>query len=107
MDTESSAGTAFPSGAPKGGELRPSPDVVAQRLGDEVVVVHLRTNQIFVLNRTGSRFWELLADGATLDEVRERMLAEFEVDTGQLGRELEDFVAELSKEKLIDVDQRH
>jgi coenzyme PQQ synthesis protein D (PqqD) len=105
--TERSAGTAFSDTAHKGAELRPSPDVVAQRLGDEVVVVHLQTNQIFVLNRTGARFWELLGDGATVDELKEKILTEFEVEEGQLGNELEDFVAVLSKEKLIDVDKNH
>jgi hypothetical protein len=88
-------------------ELRPSPDVVAQRLGDEVVAVHLQTNQIFVLNRTGARFWELLGDGATVDELKKKILAEFEVEEEQLEKEFEDFLAVLSKEKLIDVDKHH
>jgi hypothetical protein len=97
MRTEKSAGP----------QVRASADVVGQRLGDDLVVVHLRTNQIFVLNRTGARCWELLGDGATIQELEERMLAEFDVDEGRLRRELDDFVAVLSKEKLIDVDQHH
>jgi coenzyme PQQ synthesis protein D (PqqD) len=104
--SERGSETAFSDSANKGAEFRPSPDVVAQRLGDELVVVHLRTNQIFVLNRTGARFWELLREGASLDGLREKMLAEFDVEEEQLGQELEDFIAVLSKEKLIDVDQR-
>ena len=34
-----------------------------EAVGDEVVLVHLRTNRIYTLNRTGARFWELLEDG--------------------------------------------
>jgi len=84
--------------------VRADSDVVAQRLGDEVVVVHLRTNQIFILNRTGARFWELIESGSDLDSVREKMLAEFEVEESQLMKELEDFVEHLSRAELINVE---
>lgn len=87
-----------------GGQVRADSDVVAQRLGDEVVVVHLRTNQIFILNRTGARFWELIESGSDLDSVREKMLAEFEVEESQLMKELEDFVEHLSRAELINVE---
>ena len=84
--------------------MRADSDVVAQRLGDEVVVVHLRTNQIFILNRTGARFWELIESGSDLDSVREKMLAEFEVEESQLMKELEDFVEHLARAELINVE---
>jgi len=96
-----SVSTESPS---EGDQVRADPDVVAQRLGDEVVVVHLRTNQIFILNRTGARFWELIESGSDLDSVREKMLTEFEVEESQLMKELEDFVAHLSDAELINVD---
>jgi coenzyme PQQ synthesis protein D (PqqD) len=94
-----------PTGAlSKRGQVRADPDVVAQRLGDEVVVVHLRTNQIFILNRTGARFWELVESGSDLESVRKKMLGEFEVEESQLAKELEDFVEHLSRAELINVD---
>jgi hypothetical protein len=37
--------------------VQPNRDVVARRLKDEIVLVHLRTNRIYSLNRTGARFW--------------------------------------------------
>lgn len=36
---------------------QPNPDVVAQRVQDEVVLVNLRTNEIYTLNRTAARAW--------------------------------------------------
>jgi hypothetical protein len=95
--------SAKPDAAAK---VRPDADVVAQRLGDEIVMVHLRTNQIFVLNRTGARFWELVSDGSDLDEAKEKMLAEFDVDEGALTAEIDAFVEALAKEQLIIVDER-
>jgi hypothetical protein len=88
----------------KGAQVRADSDVVAQRLGDEVVVVHLRTNEIFILNRTGARFWELVESGSDLDSVREKLLAEFDVEESQLAAELEEFVTHLSRAELINVD---
>ena len=57
--------------------IRPHADVVARRVGDETVLVQLGRNEIFSLNATGSRLWELVANGSTLGEAQERLLAEF------------------------------
>jgi hypothetical protein len=54
-----------------------TPDVLAQRLDDEVVVVNLRTDRIFALNDTAGRLWELLAAGHTTAEAQELLLAEY------------------------------
>lgn len=106
MQTDPKAAAARGDAATGDGRIRPSADVVAQRLGDEVVLVHLRTNQIFTLNRTGARFWELVEAGSDLPSVRNALLAEFEVDEAALAGDLEGFVAALSEEELIDVDER-
>ena len=45
-----------------------------------MILLHLRTNRFFELNRTGARFWELLGSGLALQEIREKMMEEFEVD---------------------------
>ena len=41
----------------------PSADVVAEMTGDHMVLIHMQTNKIFELNRTGARVWELLGEG--------------------------------------------
>jgi hypothetical protein len=83
--------------------VRPSPDTVATRLGDEVVLVHLKTERMHVLNRTGARLWELLCGGSNWADIRSVMLTEFEVTAGQLDAEMEDLVRVLSEERLIDL----
>lgn len=81
--------------------VRPSPDVVAQGVGDETVLVHLQTNKIFTLNATGARFWELLTTGLSPDEIVERMLAEFDVEEPALRAEIESLVSALAREDLV------
>jgi Coenzyme PQQ synthesis protein D (PqqD) len=81
--------------------VRPSPNVVHQHLEGEVVLVHLRTNRIYALNRTGSRLWHLLLAGYDLARIKETLLEEFEVDAEQLDREVESLLSSLVAEELV------
>jgi hypothetical protein len=81
--------------------FRPSPDVVYQRLEDEVVLVNLQTNRIFALNATGARFWELLQTGVDRAEIERQLLGEFEVDASTLAREVDALLRALADEDLV------
>lgn len=80
---------------------KPDPDVVTQRLDDELVVVHLRTNRIFVLNRTAARYWELLDSGLDSAQIQETLLREFAIEEDELRGEIESFARTLTSEELI------
>ena len=81
---------------------RVNPDVVHRRVGDEVVLVHLERNQIFALNETGMRFWELLAEGRERHEIEETMLSEFEVEQPALAAEIDSLLERLAEARLVD-----
>jgi Coenzyme PQQ synthesis protein D (PqqD) len=81
--------------------IQASPDVVARRLDDEVVLVHLATNRIYSLNATGGRYWELLEEGLGHEIIVRRMLDEFEVDRPSLEQEIADITAQLRREGLV------
>ena len=85
----------------RSGRFRPSPDTVAQRLGDELVLIHLRTDRMFVLNRTGARVWELLSTGVDLVEIQKQVLREFEVAEAELTTDVRDLLHSLRTEQLI------
>lgn len=80
---------------------RPNADVVYRNLGGEVVLVHLQTNKIFALNATGARLWELLIEGHSHREIRERLLEEFTVTERELDREVEELLSTLQDERLV------
>ena len=88
----------------RSGRFRPGPDIVAQRLGDELVLIHLKTDRMFVLNRTGARVWELLATGVDVVEIQKRVLQEFEVAEAELTTDVQDLVHSLRTEQLISPD---
>lgn len=79
----------------------PNPDVVHRRVGDDVVLVHLKTNQIYALNETGARFWELFAEGRDRAAIDEAMLAEFAVTPDELAREIDGLLAELARVDIV------
>ena len=65
------------------------PDVVGRRLDDRFVVVNLRTNRIYELNRTASVVWELLEAGTAPSELEREMLERFDVDPDVLRGEID------------------
>lgn len=81
--------------------VKPSPQVICRQLGDGGVLVHLETNQIYELNTTGYRLWELLGAGLDRAAIRDRMREEFNVDANQLDQELTELLAGLAAAQLI------
>ena len=81
--------------------LHPNPDVISQQLENTMILLHLRTNRFYELNRTGARLWELLGSGMSRAEIKERMMEEFDVDPVQLGGEMKELLELMKKEDLI------
>jgi hypothetical protein len=81
--------------------FRPSPDALATRVGDEIVLVHTGTDQIYVLNRTGARIWDLMCAGRAVPEIERDLLGEFDAVPGEVTAQVDDLVASLARGRLI------
>jgi hypothetical protein len=81
--------------------FRPSADTVAERLGDELILVHMKTDRMFVLNGTGARIWEFLSAGHDAAEIQRRLLQEYEVVEPEVEAGVHDLLNSLCKEQLI------
>jgi len=86
---------------PDNGTWEPDPEVVTQRVEGETVLVHLRTNEIYALNPTASRAWDLLATGANREAVQEELQREFDVPSDQIRNEIDTLIANLIEKKLL------
>lgn len=84
------------------GSLRPGPDVIARRLGEAAVLVHLPSNRIFELNATGARIWDLLCEGLDAAQIQARLIEEFTVDAARAADELGDLLARLRDAGLLE-----
>jgi hypothetical protein len=81
--------------------FQPTLDTVYERIGEEAVLVHMGTNRIYELNRTGMRFWEPLCAGYDRAEIQRLMLQEFDVAEAALPVEIEAMLTSLENEGLI------
>jgi len=87
--------------APTSARFHASADTLATRVGDEIVLVHTGTDQIYVLNRTGARLWELLCANRDRAEIERQLLDEFEVAPALLASQVEELIASLLEGNLI------
>lgn len=85
--------------------VRPNPNVISRRLGDEIVLFHLDSDRFYELNGTAARFWELLSEGEDSAQVYEAMLKEFNVSRHQLAAEADALIASLRQENLVTSDE--
>jgi hypothetical protein len=83
-----------------GSRVRPDPNVLAKRVDDEIVLVHLETNRIYELNRTAAFLWDALP-GSTQAELEERLALEFDVERDELTREIDELLRQFTSEQLI------
>jgi hypothetical protein len=78
-----------------------NPNVVAQRVDDQTVLVNLETNRIYSLNSTGARLWELLAAGHSQTEIRDKLFEEYGIAPAEANAEIERILDELNGESLV------
>jgi hypothetical protein len=69
------------------------PSIVSREVAGEVILVPIRNNvgdleSIYTLNETAARIWTLLDGERTLAEVRDAMVAEFEVEPAEAVADL-------------------
>ena len=77
------------------------PEVVFKELRGEAVLLDLASGIYFGLDETSTRLWQLLSSHGSLRRAFDDMLAEFDVEPDRLQRELIDFVAELTRRRLV------
>ncbi len=81
---------------------RPHPDVVGRRTDRSAVLVHVSANQIFELNETGARIWELISQGQSSTEVVHTLTHEFEISEARAHEELMALVQALNAAGLLE-----
>lgn len=77
--------------------------VIARQVGDDFVILDLASGTYYGLNAVGGRMWQFLAEGRTLSDVCERMLAEYEVTRADVERDVSALVQALLSKQLISI----
>jgi hypothetical protein len=82
-----------------------SPGVSYGFVENEAVLLNKQTNQYYVLEQVGRRFWELLREGKSLRESHQRLLQEYEVEVDQLEQDLLELLEDLREHGLVEIDE--
>jgi Coenzyme PQQ synthesis protein D (PqqD) len=81
--------------------LEVNPDVLFRQVEDELVLVKIASNEIFALNPTGARIWELISDNGDVAATVSLLAEEFEATESELREQVETFVAELQRQGFL------
>ena len=91
-------------GVPPESTFSVSPDVLSQRVRGETVLLDLNTDQYFGLNEVGSRIWELVGEGQSLEQLIDTLLAEYDVTRQQLEADVRHWLGMLLEAGLLEIE---
>ncbi len=78
--------------------------VVFKNVGGEIVLLDFDAGVYYGLNEVGSRLWELITDGQTVDQAIEVLLDEYQVTREDLTRDVDAILADLKLNGLVIVE---
>jgi hypothetical protein len=78
------------------------PQVMSRPVGNETVLLDLASGTYFGLDGVGKRIWESLAQGKTLGETVEIIIAEYDVDDARAQQDVIEFVSDLVRRGLLE-----
>jgi len=78
-----------------------SPDVIAQEVAGEMVLLDLNSEHYFGLDAVGARVWQLIRESGDLQAIVDTLLDEFDVEEARLRDDLERLLGELLATGLV------
>lgn len=81
--------------------VRHSPEVLSQPLGDETVLLDLRSGLYYSLNAVATRMWDLMAERGETSSIVAVMVDEHDVDEARVEADLERLLARLERAGLV------
>lgn len=72
-------------------------------IGDEAVILNLKSELYLGLNPVGTRIWTVLHDAPSIQAAYESLLAEFDVEPERLRQDMDELVDQLLAQGLIEL----
>jgi hypothetical protein len=80
-----------------------SSELVSCPLGEESAILSLKNSMYYGMNPVGTRIWTLLKEPRSVEQLRDTLLTEYEVDAALCERDLLDLLGKMKSEGLIEV----
>ena len=78
-------------------------DQVSSDLGGEVAILDLKAGVYYGLDAVGARIWSLIQEPRTVNEIRDILLEEYDVEPERCERDLLVLLRRLADEGLVEV----
>jgi hypothetical protein len=85
----------------KGGAMPVAKDVFFKTLGDEEIILDMKTGRYFGLNPVATFIWQGLLQNKTLHQIEIEMAGYFEVEIEEARRDLHDLARDLREHGLL------
>ncbi|HEY4777486.1 MAG TPA: PqqD family peptide modification chaperone [Candidatus Acidoferrales bacterium] len=72
-------------------------------LGEESAILNLKNSMYYGMNPVGTRIWTLLKEPRSVEQLRDALLNEYDVDAALCERDLLDLLGKMKSEGLIEV----
>lgn len=82
-------------------EVTVSTEILSQDVDDETVLLDIKAESYFGLDKVGTRIWQLLQACSDPRKIHNAIISEFEVSSEQLHEDLNRFLKDLSNEGLV------
>ncbi len=80
-----------------------APDVMLRIIGDETVILNLKSELYLGLNPVGTRIWTVLRDAPSIQAAYELLLTEFDVEPERLRQDMDELIDQLLTQGLIEL----
>jgi hypothetical protein len=80
-----------------------APDVMFRIVGDEAVILNLKTELYLGLNPVGTRIWTVLNGAPSIHAAYESLLTEYGVEPERLRQDLDELLDKLLEQQLIEI----
>lgn len=77
------------------------PEVMIRNVGEESVILDLKTERYLGLNEVGSRMWAVVTEAPSIQHAYQQLLDEYDVDPDRLTAELQQFLQRLIEHGLV------
>jgi Coenzyme PQQ synthesis protein D (PqqD) len=88
----------------RGSTVVAAKDQVSSDLGGEVAILDLKAGVYYGLDTVGARIWSLIQEPRTVNEIRDILLEEYEVEPERCERDLLVLLQRLADEGIIEVE---
>jgi hypothetical protein len=72
-------------------------------VGKDAFLLNTQTNKYYGLEEVGARLWQLLNEGASLQNAHQTILKEYTVEPAELEKDLLELIAQLMENGLVEL----